>query len=115
MEILQPRAQELFTLIKEEITRAGYESVINAGLVITGGGSLLTGVTEIAELEFNLPARLGKPTGIGGLVDVVSSPSYATAIGLIKFGQSKEALIRHPEAGVKKLVKKIKDFFLVDF
>ena len=115
VEILQPRAQELFTLIKEEITRAGYESVINAGLVITGGGSLLTGVTEIAELEFNLPARLGKPTGIGGLVDVVSSPSYATAIGLIKFGQSKEALIRHPEAGVKKLVKKIKDFFLVDF
>lgn len=115
VDILQPRAQELFSLIKQEVSRAGYESVINAGLVITGGGSMLTGVTEIAELEFNLPARLGKPTGIGGLVDVVSSPSYSTAIGLIKFGLSKEAATRNPEVGVKKFYKRLKDFFLVDF
>ncbi len=116
VEILQPRAEELFHLVHQEITKAGYDSVINAGLVITGGGSLLTGVTEIAELEFDLPARLGKPTGIGGLVDVVSSPAYATSIGLIKFGQTEEASgNRLPEAGVRKLYKRIKDFFLVDF
>lgn len=116
VNILQPRAEELFRLVHEEITKAGYDSVINAGLVITGGGSLLTGIPEIAELEFDLPARLGKPTGIGGLVDVVSSPSYATSIGLIKFGLSEEATSsRQQEAGVKKLYKRLKDFFMADF
>ena len=116
VEILQPRSEELFLLVHQEITKAGYESVINAGLVITGGSSLLTGIPEIAELEFDLPARLGKPTGIGGLVDVVSSPSYATSIGLIKYGHTEGAThSRAPDAGVKKLYRKIKDFFLVDF
>ncbi len=116
VEILQPRAEELFELVHQEISKAGYDSVINAGLVITGGGSLLTGMAEIAELEFDLPSRLGKPTGIGGLVDVVSSPAYATAIGLIKFGHAEEqAGGRQQEVGVKKLYKRIKDFFRADY
>ena len=103
-------------MVHQEIAKAGYEKVINSGLVITGGGAMLTGITEIAELEFDLPARLGKPTGIGGLVDVVSSPAYSTAIGLIKFGQTEsEHGARHPETGVKKLYKRIKDFFLADY
>ncbi len=115
VEILQPRAEELFSLVQQEITKAGYDKVINAGLVIAGGGSLLTGITEIAEQMFNLPARLGKPTGIGGLVDVVSSPAFSTAIGLIKFGQSEGMQGQLPEAGVKKLYKRIKNFFLADY
>jgi len=116
VEILQPRSEELFGLVRQEITKAGYDTVINAGLVITGGGSLLTGITEIAELEFDLPARLGKPTGIGGLVDVVSSPSFSTAIGLIKFGMSQDAQSGYQqEAGVKRLYKRIKNFFLADY
>lgn len=116
VDILQPRAEELFHLIHQEIAKAGYDKVINAGLVITGGGSLLHGCTEIAELEFDLPARLGKPTGIGGLVDVVSSPAYATAIGLIKFGQTADAVGgRSADTGVKRLYKRIKDFFLTDY
>lgn len=116
VDILQPRAEELFTLVHQEISKAGYDGNINAGLVITGGGSLLTGMTEIAEMEFDLPARLGKPTGIGGLVDVVSSPSFSTAIGLIKFGQADNRSGGHvPEPGMKKLYKKIKNFFLADY
>lgn len=116
VEILQPRALELFQLVHAEISKAGYLSVINAGLVITGGGSMLTGITEIADMEFDLPARLGKPIGIGGLVDVVSSPAYATAIGLIKFGQTLDQLSGNQgETGVKKLYKRIKDFFLADY
>lgn len=116
VEILQPRAEELFGLVHEEIRKAGYESVINSGLVVTGGGALLTGMAEIAELEFNLPARLGKPTGIGGLVDVVSSPIYSTAIGLIKFGQvQSDQGLRQPETGVRKVFKRIKEFFLADY
>lgn len=116
VNILQPRSEELFQLVHQEIRKAGYDSVINAGLVVTGGGALLTGMTEIAELEFDLPARLGKPSGIGGLVDVVSSPAYATAIGLIKFGKSDSALLgRMPDGGVKRWYKRIKDFFLADY
>ncbi|MDJ0841422.1 MAG: cell division protein FtsA [Acidobacteriota bacterium] len=116
VEILQPRAEELFSLVHQEIKKAGYEGVINAGLVITGGGSLLTGVTEIAELEFDRPARLGKPMGIGGLIDVVSSPAFSTAIGLIKFGMSAEVMPgQDQEAGVKKVFRRIKNFFLADY
>lgn len=116
VEILQPRAEELFGLVHEEIKKAGYEGVINAGLVITGGGSMLTGITEIAELEFDRPARLGKPMGIGGLVDVVSSPAFTTSIGLIKFGMSVGASTgTEQDAGVKKIVRKIKNFFLADY
>lgn len=116
VEILRPRAEELFGLVHQELSKAGYDKVINAGLVVTGGGSLLTGVTDIAEQEFDLPARLGKPTGIGGLVDVVSSPSFSTAIGLIKFGRSvADQDGGHEEPGMKKLYKRIKNFFLADY
>ncbi|MCB1042240.1 MAG: cell division protein FtsA [Acidobacteria bacterium] len=116
VNILQPRAEELMELVHQEIGRAGYEGVINAGLVITGGGALLTGITEIAQLEFDLPARIGKPMGIGGLVDVVSSPAYATAIGLIKFGQlDQESGIRQRDTGVRRFVDKLKGIFFTDY
>ncbi len=85
-EILEPRMEEMFTLIKREIYRAGMENMVNSGVVTTGGTALLDGVTEIAESVLNLPARLGRPQGIGGLVDVVNNPMYATAVGLVIFG-----------------------------
>jgi cell division protein FtsA len=116
VDILQPRSEELFSLVHTEVRKAGYESVINAGLVVTGGGALLTGMTDMAEMEFNLPARLGKPARIGGLVDVVSSPAYATAIGLIKFGlANQEHATRTPNTGVKRWYKRIRDLFLADY
>jgi cell division protein FtsA len=85
-EILEPRMEEIFTLIDREIYRARMEHVIPSGLVITGGTALLEGVTEVAESVFNLPARRGKPRGIGGLVDVVNNPMYATGVGLVMYG-----------------------------
>ncbi|KPJ77387.1 MAG: cell division protein FtsA [Deltaproteobacteria bacterium SG8_13] len=85
-EILQPRTEEIFTLINREIFRAGMESMIPSGVVVTGGSSLLDGVTDIAESVFNLPTRLGKPRGISGLVDVVNNPMYATGVGLVLYG-----------------------------
>ncbi len=85
-EILEPRMEEIFTLIHREIYRAGMENVMSSGMVLTGGSSLLDGVTEVAEATFNLPTRLGKPRGIGGLVDVVNNPMYATGVGLVLFG-----------------------------
>ena len=85
-EILQPRTEEIFTLINREIFRAGMESMIPSGVVVTGGSSLLDGVTDVAESVFNLPTRLGKPRGISGLVDVVNNPMYATGVGLVLYG-----------------------------
>jgi cell division protein FtsA len=85
-EILEPRMEEMFTLIKRELYRAGMENMVNSGVVVTGGTALLDGVTDIAESVLSLPARLGRPQGIGGLVDVVNNPMYATAVGLVIFG-----------------------------
>jgi cell division protein FtsA len=85
-EILEPRMEEIFSLVKREIYRAGMENTINSGLVLTGGSSLLDGVTDIAETIFDLPTRLGRPGNIGGLVDVVHNPMFATGVGLVLFG-----------------------------
>ncbi|MEE9179721.1 MAG: cell division protein FtsA [Vicinamibacteria bacterium] len=85
-DILQPRAEEICHLVFQEIRRAGYERVLNSGVVITGGSASLEGLPEVAERVFDMPIRRGVPTGIGGLVDVVASPSYATAVGLVLYG-----------------------------
>jgi len=89
-EILEPRMEEIFTLINREIYRAGMENMIASGIVVTGGTSLLEGVTEIAESVFGLPVRLGKPRGITGLTDVVNNPMYATGVGLVLYGARKQ-------------------------
>ena len=85
-EILEPRMEEIFTLIKREIFRAGMDNVITSGIVLTGGSSLLHGATDIAESVFDVPSRLGTPRGINGLIDVVNNPMYATAVGLVLYG-----------------------------
>lgn len=85
-EILEPRMEEIFTLIKREVFRAGMEKIVTSGVVLTGGTSLLEGVTEVAESVFDLPTRLGTPRGISGLTDVVNNPMYATGVGLVLYG-----------------------------
>src|SRR5215510_2676127 len=84
-EILQPRAEEIFHLVWDEIRRAGYEKALNSGIVLTGGGSILEGMPEIAEQIFDLPIRRGAPTDVGGLADHVSSPTFATPVGLVLY------------------------------
>jgi cell division protein FtsA len=85
-EILEPRMEEIFSLIQREIYRTGMESHINSGIVITGGTALLHGTSEIAESVFSLPVRIGRPRGISGLTDVVNNPMYATGVGLVIYG-----------------------------
>jgi cell division protein FtsA len=93
-EIIQPRAEELFSIMKDEIERMGLTRSLNSGIVITGGGSLLEGMVEIAERIFDLPVRVGKPSGVGGLIDVINSPVYSTAVGLIIYGYRTRELRR---------------------
>ena len=85
-EILEPRVEEIFTLVNREIVKSGFEDLIASGVVLTGGSVILPGMPELAEQIFNLPVRRGKPIDIGGLVDVVNSPVYATGVGLVKYG-----------------------------
>jgi cell division protein FtsA len=84
-EILQPRAEEIFHLVWDEIRRAGYEKALNSGIVLTGGGSILEGMPEIAEQIFDLPIRRGAPADVGGLADHVNSPTFATPVGLVLY------------------------------
>jgi len=85
-EIIQPRVEEIFTLVARDLTRAGLQDVASAGVVVTGGTSIMHGVPELAEQVFDLPVRRGLPTGVGGLADVVHSPIYSTAVGLALYG-----------------------------
>ncbi len=85
-EIIEPRIEEMFEIIKREILKSGYERFISSGLVLTGGTSSMQGMVELAEQVFGLPVRRGTPEGITGLVDVVQNPMYSTAVGLVRYG-----------------------------
>ena len=85
-EIIQPRVEEIFTLVARDLARAGLQDTPAAGVVVTGGTSIMEGVPELAAQVFDLPVRRGIPEDIGGLADVVESPIYATGVGLALYG-----------------------------
>ncbi len=85
-EILEPRVEEIFYLIYNELVRSGYDDQISSGVVVTGGSAELAGITEMAEQIFNASARIGYPQGVNGLLEVVNKPMYATAVGLVIYG-----------------------------
>ncbi len=85
-EIIEPRLEEIFELVQREISRSGYGEMLVSGMVLTGGSSLLPGIVEMAEKIFHMPLRLGVPMHVGGLIDVISSPIYATGVGLVLYG-----------------------------
>ncbi|NBV50150.1 cell division protein FtsA [bacterium] len=85
-KIIEPRIEEILALVGQEIANSGYKHLLSSGVVITGGPSLMEGMTELAEFTFELPVRRGAPQHLSGLVDVVSSPTYSTAVGLLMYG-----------------------------
>lgn len=85
-DIVEPRAQELLMLVRDELRRAGLESQVPAGIILTGGGAHLRGLTELAERIFNLPVRVAVPRGLAGMSEDVSRPEYSTAVGLALYG-----------------------------
>lgn len=89
-EIIEPRLEEIFQLIRREIAKSGYQGSLASGVVMTGGSTLLPGMIEMAEGIFTMPVRLGVPTHVGGLIDVVSSPIYATGVGLVLYGMKRQ-------------------------
>ncbi len=92
-EIIEPRMEEIFTLVKNDLKHIGYdETLLAAGVVVTGGAAIMKGVPELAERIFDLPVRRGMPTNIGGLIDVVNSPIYSTGVGLVQYGMEFDSL-----------------------
>ncbi len=85
-DVVEPRYDELFHLIQAEIRQSGYEDMLAAGMVFTGGTSKMEGVAELAEEIFHMPVRIGMPTDVNGLVDIVRNPTYSTAVGLLLYG-----------------------------
>ncbi len=85
-EIIAPRAREMMLLVREEIRRSGHDRLLPAGVVLTGGGARLMGAVDIGQAVLDLPVRIGLPTGCVGLAEKVNGPSYATAVGLLKWG-----------------------------
>ena len=85
-EVVEPRYDELFTLVQAELRRSGYEDLIAAGIVLTGGTSKMEGVVELAEEIFHTPVRLGSPQDVEGLTDIVRNPIYSTGVGLLQYG-----------------------------
>ena len=91
-EIVEPRYEELFGLIRDELRRSGFEELIAAGIVITGGSAKMEGAVELAEEVFHMPVRLGSPQYVGGLKEVIRNPIHATGVGLLLYGH--ESLMR---------------------
>ncbi|MFH1898719.1 MAG: cell division protein FtsA [Candidatus Desantisbacteria bacterium] len=114
-EIIEPRMEEIFSLINQEIRMTGYENMIASGIVLTGGAAMLKGSAELAEKIFDLPVRIGVPKGVAGLVDVISSPVYATGVGLVLYGMKNRLDGKKTRSAggnvFKKVSGKMKDWF----
>lgn len=106
-EIIEPRVEEIFSLVRQEVIKSGYEDMIASGVVLTGGGTILEGMPELAEQVFDFPVRRGSPKGIGGLIDVVKSPMYSTGVGLVQYGSqcAQESRFKIRDDGVYQKVK----------
>jgi len=107
-EIVEPRAQELLSLVRDELQRGGFSSLIPAGLVLTGGGAHLNGLVELSESMFHLPARVAVPRAIEAMPEQLSRPEYATVVGLLQYGA--RARRQAPQKPVN-FVAKIKSMF----
>lgn len=117
-EVVEPRYEELFTLVQAELRRSGFEDICAAGIVLTGGTSKMEGAVDLAEEIFHMPVRLGVPQGVSGLVDVVRNPIYATGVGLLLFGQHNrgQGLSELGGAGgMKSVMQRMKSWFQGNF
>ncbi|HEY0722344.1 MAG TPA: cell division protein FtsA [Gammaproteobacteria bacterium] len=117
-EVVEPRYEELFTLIQAELRRSGFEDLCAAGIVLTGGTSKMEGVVELAEEIFHMPVRIGVPQGVSGLVDVVRNPIYSTGVGLLLFGaKNRGGVVGNGKGdnGVQDVWRRMKSWFQGNF
>jgi cell division protein FtsA len=117
-EVVEPRYDELFTLIQAELRRSGYEDLVAAGIVLTGGTARIEGAVELAEEIFHMPVRVGAPVNVKGLGDIVKNPIYATGVGLLLYGMRQQkdgGPSLDPEENRPSAVEKMKRWFKENF
>jgi len=117
-EVIEPRIEELYTLVQGELRRSGFEELLSSGIVITGGTAMLQGMAELGEEVFHLPCRIGTPSYMGGLADVVRSPRYATAVGLLQHGRDQWLRAENARAqvmGIGGVAERMKQWFKANF
>jgi len=116
-EVIEPRVEELYSLIQKVLRESGYEELLSSGLVLTGGSSVMRGMVELGEEIFHMPVRLGTPRYAGGLADVVKHPRYATAIGLLLEGQSQtqRGIQALQGASFRQVLSRMKEWFQRNF
>ena len=116
-EVVEPRYVELFTLVQQELQRSGFQDMLAAGIVLTGGTSKMEGVVDLAEEIFHAPVRIGAPHNVAGLADIVRNPIYSTGVGLLLYGlkqfQEQGGIITKGEPRIT-LVSRVKSWFQGD-
>jgi cell division protein FtsA len=117
-EVIEPRVEELYSLVQTELRRSGFEDLLSSGIVITGGSSAMQGMVELGEEIFHMPVRLGLPRYVGGLSDVVKTPRFSTGVGLLLYGLEQHQ--RHQESRMQSnsfgdVMDRMKDWFKGNF
>ncbi|AZN37665.1 cell division protein FtsA [Iodobacter ciconiae] len=113
-EVIEPRVEELYGLVQQELRRSGFEGRLSSGIVITGGAAMMPGMVELGEEIFHMPLRMGTPKYVGGLAEVVKNPRYSTAVGLLLI--AREQLLKNPvhrgkDGGVGDIFGRMKSWF----
>jgi cell division protein FtsA len=117
-EVIEPRVEELYSLIQRELRSSGLEELLSSGIVITGGSALMKGMVELGEEVFHMPVRVGLPNYSGALAEVVRNPRYSTAMGLLMAGIDQVKRDRHAKmqgAGFKEMLERMKGWFKGNF
>ena len=117
-EVIEPRVEELFSLVQQVLRESGFEELLSSGIVLTGGSSVMQGMVELGEEIFHMPVRIGMPRYAGGLADVVRSPRYATAMGLLLEGASQVQqgqLSRKQSGSVTAVFGRMREWFQRNF
>jgi cell division protein FtsA len=117
-EVIEPRVEELYSLVQAELRRSGFEELLSSGIVITGGSAAMQGMVELGEEVFHMPVRLGLPSYAGGLSEVIRNPRYSTGVGLLMagLGQHQRQQIEKMQSGsIKQILGRMKKWFETNF
>lgn len=117
-EVIEPRVEELYSLVQQELRRSGFEDLLSSGIVLTGGSSAMQGMVELGEEIFHMPVRLGLPRYVGGLSEVVKTPRFATGIGLLLYGLERyrhHEVARMNSGSFNDVLEKMKTWFKGNF
>jgi cell division protein FtsA len=116
-EVIEPRIEELYTLIQQVLRQSGFEDLLSSGIVLTGGSSVMQGMVELGEEIFHMPVRLGVPRYAGGLAEVVQNPRFATAMGLLLEGKSQfeRGVIARQTGSFKSTLRRMREWLQRNF